>query len=222
MDSLSRFENKKVKIVTEDGRVFSGTAKVFPSGYGLHEFGRAEESVLINGTHVFGSDIGEIGILPESEGLVLTAEQMNSLMGELLEGPYRIVDILPERVPAGASGQYFAVERYFLQPERIRPLRRRYAEILLRLNCYDDMAVSFDGCESWERNPDPEAFAERAAGLSGNSFLRAVFEARRVMIDLDPGDTYMTVYDPNRALADRLQALAAAEGLFVWDGENGF
>ena len=104
MDSISRFENKRVKIVTEDGQVFIGTAEVFPSGYGLHEFGRAEESVQINGTHIFGPDIREIGILPESGGPDLTAEQMNSLMGELLEGPYRIVDILPKRVPAGAGG----------------------------------------------------------------------------------------------------------------------
>jgi hypothetical protein len=126
------------------------------------------------------------------------------------------VDILPEQVPADAAGQYFAVERYFLQPERIVPLRRKYAEILLRLNCYADMAVSFDACASWETNPDPEAFAAHVAGLSGNEFLRAVFTEQNAMIDYDHNDTYLTVYDPGSALIDKLRTLAAAEGLFVW------
>ena len=108
------------------------------------------------------------------------------------------------------------MERYYLQPERIQALRRKYAEILLRLNCYYDMAVSFDSCASWETNPDPEAFAERLIGLSGNDFLRAVFAEQKAMIDCEPEETYLTVYDPNAALLPRLSALAAAEGFFIW------
>jgi len=134
----------------------------------------------------------------------------------LLEGPYWIVDILPEQVSADAAGQFCAVERYFRQPERIVPLRRKYAELLLRLNCYVDMAVSFDSCASWETNPDPAFFVSRVAGLSGNDFLRAMFAQQNVMIDYDHNDTYLTVYDPNAALLDKIRALAAAEGLFVW------
>ena len=108
------------------------------------------------------------------------------------------------------------MERYFLQPERIVPLRRKYAEILLRLNCYADMAASFDACASWETNPDPEAFAARVAGLSGNEFLRAVFAEQNAMIDYDHNDTYLTVYDPGAALLDKVRSLAAAAGLFIW------
>ena len=146
----------------------------------------------------------------------IKAQRFDSLMGELLEGPYSIVDILPEQVPQGAAGRYFSVEKYYLQPERIRVLRLRFAGILLRLNCYFDMAVSFDGCESWENNPDPESFARKLADMSGNSFMRAVFEAQRAMIDVEPDDTYMTVYDPDSRLADKLEPLARSEGLFVW------
>ncbi len=36
------------------------------------------------------------------------------------------------------------------------------------------------------------------------------------MIDYDRNDTYLTVYDPDSALLDKIRALAAAEGLFVW------
>ena len=138
------------------------------------------------------------------------------MMGALLEGPYWIVDILPGQVPADAAGQYSAVERYFLRPERIIPLRRKYAGILLRLNCYADMAVSFDACASWETNPDPEDFEARVAGLSGKEFLRAVFAGQNAMIDYDHNDTYLTVYDPGATLLDKIGALAAAEGLFLW------
>ena len=221
MQILSRYDGKKVRITTEDGSVFTGTAEVYPSGYGLHEFDRAEESVLIAGMHVFHSDIREIEILTEEGRAVIDPRQYDDLMGELLEGPYWIVDILPEQVPADADGQYFAVERYYLRPERLRDLRRRYAEILLRLNCYDDMVVSFDSCESWERNPDPETFAGKLTELAGNSFLRAVFPARRAMVELEHDDTWMTVYDPDLRLLDRLRTLAAGEGLFVWSPPGG-
>ena len=212
---LSRYEGKRLRITTEDGSVFVGEAEVFPSGYGLHEFDRAEESILIEQTHIFHSDIRKIELLSEDKSPI-APRQFDDLMGDLLEGPYRIVDVLPEQVPANADGQYFSVERYYLQPERIRVLRRRFAEILLRLNCYHDMAVSFDSCETWEKNPDPETFALRLEELSGNSFLRAVFEAQGAMIDIEHDDTYMTVYDPDSMLMEKLRALASAEGLFVW------
>ena len=149
MGILSRFEKKRIEITTVDGAVFTGVAEVYPSGYGLHVFDRAEESILIDDIHIFKSDIRSIKILSEREDSVIPAGQYDDLMGDLLEGPYWIVDILPEQVSEDAPGQYFKVERYYLQPERIRVLRRKFAEILLRLNCYFDMAVSFDSCESW-------------------------------------------------------------------------
>ncbi len=213
---LNRYQNKKIKVTTEDGAEFTGIADVFPSGYGLHEFDRAEEGIQLDDVIVFKSDIRRIEELSDTASDQADARRFDEMMGELLEGPYWIVDILPEQVSADAGGQYFAVERYYLQPERIRALRRRYAEILLRLNCYYDMAVSFDSCASWETNPDPEAFAERVVGLAGNDFLRAVFAEQNAMIDCEPEETWLTVYDPDAALLPRLSALAAAEGFFVW------
>ena len=214
---LQRYQDKEVRITTEDGDVFTGIAEVFPSGYGLHEFDREEEGIQLDDVVLFKSDIRSVEELPGTVCEAADPRRYDDLMGELLEGPYWIVDILPEQVSAHAAGQYFAVERYFLRSKRIVPLRRKYAEILLRLNCYYDMAVSFDSCASWEENPDPEAFAERVARLSGNDFLRAVFAWQNAMIDYDHNDTYLTVYDPGAALLDKVRALAAAEGLFVWN-----
>ena len=216
MSSLQRYQNKEVRITTGDGAVFTGAAEVFSSGWGLHEFGREEEGIQLDDVILFKSDIRSVEELPENAPEAADPRRFDDMMGALLEGPYWIVDILPEQVSAHAAGQYFAVERYFLQRSRIVPLRRRYAELLLRLNCYVDMAVSFDSCSSWETNPDPEAFADRVAGLSGNDFLRVMFAEQNAMIDYDHNDTYLTVYDPNAALLEKLKALAAAEGLFLW------
>ena len=169
---------------------------------------------------LFKSDIRNIEEAAKPAAGAGDPGRYDELVGRLLTGPYRIVDILPEQVSAEAAGQYFAVERYFLQRQRIAPLRRRYAEILLRLNCYYDMAVSFDFGASWELNPDPERFAERVAGLDGKDFLRAVFPQCGAMIDYDHNDTYLTVYDPEAALLDKVRALAAAEGLFLWSPQE--
>ena len=213
---LLRYQDKEVRVTTVDGSVFTGIAEVLPSGWGLHAFDREEESIQLDDVILFKSDIQSIEELSETPTEDADPRRFDEMMGALLEGPYWIVDILPEQVPANAAGQYFAVERYFLQRSRIVPLRRKYAEILLRLNCYVDMAVSFNSCMTWETNPDPETFAERVAGLSGNEFLRVVFAEQNAMIDYDHNDTYLTVYDPGAALLDKLRALAAAEGLFVW------
>lgn len=216
MSSLQRYQDKAVRITTQDGTVFTGMGSVFPSGYGLHEFDREEEGIQLDDVILFKSDIRSVEELSKTTSEAVSPRRYDDRMGQLLEGPYWIVDILPEQVSADAAGQYFAVERYFLERSRIVPLRRKYAGILLRLNCYYDMTVSFDACMSWETNPDPEAFVERVAGLSGHDFLRAVFAEQNAMIDYDHNDTYLTVYDPDFALLDKVRALAAAEGLFVW------
>ena len=146
---------------------------------------------------------------------------------ELLETPYWIIDILPEQVPDNAGGQYFAIEQYYLQSPRREMIHRKYADILLRLNCYFDMAVSFDpeedaedilhGDSSKERcNPDPESFAEALHKGKEPGFLRVLFPSEDAMIDFDFGDTSMTVYNPSVHLLELLQKLTSAAGVFLW------
>ena len=77
------------------------------------------------------------------------------------------------------------------------------------------MAVTFAPFAFWETNPDPETFADRVTGLSGNDYLRAVFQEQNARIDYDHNDTYLTVYDPDAALIEKLPALTGAEGLYV-------
>lgn len=39
------------------------------------------------------------------------------MVEELLEKSYRVVDFLPEQVPEGSAGQFFAVEKYYMNPK---------------------------------------------------------------------------------------------------------
>lgn len=213
---LSRFEGKNIRITTSDGEVFTGVAKAFPSGWGLHVFDREEESVLLEDTHIFLSQIERIEELSPEKRREPSAGHYYDVIEELLEQPYLIADILPRQVEKDAAGQYFAVDRFFRQPEQMEQIHRKMALALLRLNCYFDMAVSFDNCESWRLNPDPKDFADSLAALSGNTFMRAVFEEQKVMIDAEPGDTWLTVYGGDPKTKELIKACVAAEGFFTW------
>ena len=143
--------------------------------------------------------------------------ETNELIEALLKEPYCIIDILPKRVPCESMGQYFAVERFFLAPERLREIRKKQAELLLKLNCYYDMRASVDAGETWSMNPDPEGFALELASLSNGKTARILFPEQETMIDLDGCDTYMTVYHPSDEMRDLLGRIAGAEGLFLWE-----
>ena len=218
---LSRYDGKTVRVTTSEGGVFIGTAESYPSGYGLHEFGVAEESVEVDDTQIFLSDIVSIEDLSSPPAPDAREGRYDPLMGTLLDGPYYVADILPAQVPRDAKGQYFAVDRWYRQPAQMARLRRMQAEVLLRLNCYYDMLISFDGGERWETNPDPETFVTRCAALEGSAFLRALFPPQRTMIDIEPDDTWMTVYCPQPDMQELIRQLAAGAGFFFWQPPQG-
>jgi hypothetical protein len=217
---LSRYEGKTIRLTTNDGEVFTGEAQAFPAGYTLDTFGVEEESVCIGDTFFFLSQIARIE--PPTGFAVTDADRAryDELTRTLLELPYRIVDALPQPVPDDAGGQYFMIDRYFRQPPQLSVLRRRQARLLLRMNCYADMAVTADGGESWEKNPGPAQFVRTLDGLSGERFLRVLFPSMSMMIELCAGDTQMTATCPENAPTQTLRALAAAEGLFLWDPQE--
>lgn len=217
---LSRYDGRTIRLTTTDGEVFTGEAETFPSGYTLDTFGVEEESVCIGDTTLFLSQIARI---EPPEGYVVTddeCKQYGDLTGDLLDQPFRIVSHLPQRVPKDAGGQAFMVERYFRQPPQLSVLRRKQARVLLRLNCFFDMAVTADGGESWEKNPDPERFVKMLDELSGAHFLRALFPQADAMVELCAADTQMTVVCRDDAALQTIRQIAAAEGLFLWDEQT--
>ena len=131
---------------------------------------------------------------------------------ELLGKPYQVIDILPERVPEEAPGRYFAVERYYLEPARFRDIRKRFADIVIKLYCYYDLIVLLGDADEPLVDPEPEQLADWIESakqhmciLIGNDSL--------LMISTD--DLYMTVFNADESLTARMELLAKATGLFV-------
>ena len=132
----------------------------------------------------------------------------------LLEKPYWLIDVLPKQVPAGSAGQYFKVEQYFLS--LIDEISRRFARILIRLNCYYDLKMSTDG-ETWIRNASPGDLARRfEESVVSHSPLSILIGSDEALVTFSGDDHYMTLYNPDEELLDLVRQCAQAEGLFVW------
>lgn len=71
--------------------------------------------------------------------------------------------------------------------------------------------------QEWIQDPDPETIEKKVAeGFKERKTLLIVLKSVDTLITFNGDDHYMTVYNPNASLLDLLQALAAAEGLFLW------
>ena len=135
---------------------------------------------------------------------------------EYLEKPYWVVDILPKQVPENSGGQYFRIEGYYLEHPRIDALYEHFTNILLKLNCYDDIDVSSDG-EEWTMNPSPNDIAKMVQHtLTSRGMLYFILQSEDTMITITGYDTYMTVYHPSEDVLELLGDLSTAEGLFLW------
>ena len=125
---------------------------------------------------------------------------------QLLEMPYWIVDILPKQVPEDSPGQYFAIEEYYLSEPRFSAVKQKHIDLILKLNCYRDLALDEDG----PVNPPPEQLAEKLS----ESYVSIMVGGS--LIVSEPDSTYLTVYNPDDGLLELIRALSAGEGLYVW------
>lgn len=132
--------------------------------------------------------------------------------------PCWIIDVLPMQVPANSRGRYFTVEKYFLS--RLDELSRKFARILIKLNCYRDLLVSTDG-EQWTDAFSPEdlepLFQE---SVDSYSPLFIQIQPSDALVTFSGDDHYMTLYGPDEELLGLVRPLAAAEGLFVWTSKT--
>ena len=135
---------------------------------------------------------------------------------EYLNKPYLVIDILPKQVPADGKGQYFRIEKYFLEHPQIDNIYRKFTNILLKLNCYEDIGVSYDGDE-WITNPAPQELeAALLKCMADKQMFYIILKSADVLITVSSDDTYMTVYNPTEEVLELIGSLAGAEGLFLW------
>ena len=134
------------------------------------------------------------------------------IIDDYLEKPYWVIDILPKQVPADSRGQFFTIEQYFRSDEQTERRCRQFCNILMKLNCYEDIAVC-GLSEEWTIYPHP---VDVEQWLLERKPLFVFIEASDALLTINGDDIYMTVYNPDEALLQLLRPLAAAEGLFLW------
>ena len=136
----------------------------------------------------------------------LVVYEMKKTVEDLLQSSYWIIDILPSQVPEDSPGQFFSVEEYFLQGDRIEEIKQKHIDLVLKLNCYRDISIS----DETVVNPLPKHIADEMKKrylyiMTGES-----------MILSEPDDTHLTVFNPDSQLLELIRQIASGEGLFVW------
>ena len=131
---------------------------------------------------------------------------MKKTVEDLLQSSYWIIDILPSQVPEGSPGQYFTVEKYFLQGDRLEEIKQKHINLILKLNCYRDISIS----DETVVNPLPKHIADE---MKKRYLYNMLGES---MIVSEPDDTHLTVFNPDSQLLKLIRQIASGEGLFVW------
>ena len=163
---------------------------------------RVDKGTVLPSTSETNDSYGECGNVEKEK-----------LIEELLEMPCLVVDFLPEQVPEKDARQYFAVEKYYLEPERYAGFREKFTDILLKLNCY----YAFSVCEAAVGKFFDKPATEWLAGkIREKKDLCVLLPEEKVLITLNRDDLYMTVYNAGGKVLEILEKLAEANGMFVW------
>ena len=129
--------------------------------------------------------------------------------------PCWIIDILPEQVPADSPGRYFTVEKYFLS--RLDDIIRKFASVLVKLNCYYELQVCLDGV-TWTGDFAPEELERFLRETNASPYpLFVRVNPSDALFTFSGDEHYMTLYEPDPGLLELVRKIASSEGLFVWD-----
>ena len=135
---------------------------------------------------------------------------------KIMESPYCIIDILPKRVPDDRSAAYSKVERYYLSEPQINALRRKQAEIIIKLSCYYDIQLSIDNGQNFSKSAIPDDIEKQFIACVVTKSLYIWIESPECLITIDGCDTYMTFYSSDNEMAELLVQLVGSVGLFLW------
>ena len=140
--------------------------------------------------------------------------KQDDIFDSLLQTPVHIIDILPQQVPKGFGGQYFDIEEYLLQDAQRLPLFRRFAALVLKLNCYYDLEVRLG--DSWQKNPPPAELVKWivSCGENVDSYVTILIDESS-SLSIDSDSLYIACYNLTPALELLLSQLVVADGLFL-------
>ena len=130
----------------------------------------------------------------------------------LLEKPCYIVDYLPKQVPEQSGGQFFAVENYLLNEYRTFGLDRRFAAVLLKLMCYYETIMEWEGFH--KPSPEKVLCAVRELMENHSGTLHLLFPEKDAMAVVEWDSLSMGIYGPDEEMQELLEEIAGSEGLF--------
>ena len=135
-----------------------------------------------------------------------------------------IIDILPKQVPADSLGQYFRIERHFLDWPHLEGIVKKFSYLLIKLNCYFNVTVCFDDSDP-VLNPSPEGLCQLLKDSARErKSVRFKLDSKdeSCSISYSGDDHYMVLESPvlDSEMLELISTLAAAEGLFVWKSDN--
>ena len=133
---------------------------------------------------------------------------------KLWDAPYWVIDLLPVQVPPQSEGQFFEVESMLLTGKGHTQLRRNFADVLAKLNCYYDFQVYRGGKDKTVIRPKPEKLRKWVVG--NGEHLCILVGSTGAMMEVPTDSTCMTLYGPTPEILELVRHLASASGLFVW------
>ncbi|MBP5688319.1 MAG: hypothetical protein J6X22_06710 [Muribaculaceae bacterium] len=140
----------------------------------------------------------------------------NRLIEDYLAKPYWVIDFLPKQVPADSKGQFFNIEKHLLEDSQHGILLQKFANVLLKLNCYYDFDVCRCAIDEWSANPSPDLLS---SWVAENESLCIIINDADAMITLNRDDINMTLYNPREELLELARDIATSEGLFLWNSQ---
>ncbi len=135
---------------------------------------------------------------------------MKMTVEELFQTPYHIIDILPAQVPMDGPGQFFNVEKWFMETDQLKAVKEKHIRLILKLNCYRDISLD----EYGKINPLPEQIADAVMKR------HVCILADNTMMVSESDETCLTVFNADEQLLSLLRTLATGEGLYMWRPEN--
>ena len=114
------------------------------------------------------------------------------------------------------------MEKYFLKSPQVDHIFKKFANLLLKLNCYENLDLLTND-EGWLFDPNPETLVSHIMKCPDYYHnLIILLKNWDAMITLNGDDTYMTIYNLNAKCQKMLEDLATSEGLFLWKNSDNF
>ena len=98
--------------------------------------------------------------------------------------------------------------------DRRAELLHKFADIILKLNCFYDFKVYRNDSSRGYLNPKPESLEKWL--LENPMALNILISEENTLLSFTSDSTCMTLYNPSSTVLKYVQTLAAANGLFVW------